>query len=289
MKKIGKIRITREAVLQYLLVALGSLIFALGELLFIKSSHIPMGGISGISLVLNFLFELPIGLMNLIFNIPLYFLGWKNMGHQFFFKTLASTVASSVFLDLLDPYITGFGGEMLLSALYGGIVMGIGFGLVFRAGGTSGGTDIIAKWINKKTDMPVGTLNFIFDIVIIVGSALIYKNPDSALYAILSSYVCNQVVDKMVYGMDVQKQAMIITGKPQEVADALMSEMERGVTGMDAVGMYTGDERKMLLCVVRRHEVGELKKIIQKEDPGAFLMLSDLSEVFGLGFKRFGQ
>lgn len=288
MKKIP-LRITWETVLQYAAVTAGSLFFALGELIFIKSMHIPMGGISGISLVLNYLWALPVGLMNLVLNIPLYFIGWKNMGRRFFFKTVFSTVASSVFLDLLDPKISGFAGETLLSALYGGIVMGIGFGLIFRAGGTSGGSDIISKWIHKKTDLPVGTLNFIIDIVVIIGSSLIYRNPDSALYAILTSYVTNQVVDKMVYGMDVQKQAMIITSRPEAVADQIMTEMERGVTGMDAVGMYTGDERKMLLCVVRRHEVGMLKKIIQTEDPGAFLMLSELNEVFGLGFKRLGQ
>lgn len=284
-----KPQITKEAVVSYLLITLGSLVYALGQLYFIKPLHIPMGGVSGLALVANFLWSLPIGVVTIVLNIPLLFLGWKNMGREFFTKTAFAILVSSVFTDLLEPLLPAFDGEMLIAALYGGIVMGVGYGLIFRAGGTTGGVDIIAKWINRQKDIPIGTTNLIANTVVIVGSALIYGNLDSALYAMVTSYLTSMVIDKMVYGMDAQKSAMIITSKPKEVAGAVMEELHRGCTGMDATGMYTGDQRTVLICAVRRHETGTLKKLILEKDENAFMMISNISEVFGHNFKRLGQ
>jgi uncharacterized membrane-anchored protein YitT (DUF2179 family) len=198
-------------------------------------------------------------------------------------------VVSSGFVDALANVIPAFEGDMFITALYGGIVMGAGYGLIFRAGGTSGGVDIIAKWINRQKDIPIGTTNLIANAVVIVGSALIYGNLDSALYAMITSYLTSMVIDKMVYGMDAQKSAMIITSKPKEVAGAVMEELHRGCTGMNATGMYTGDQRTVLICAVRRHETGTLKKLILEKDANAFMMISNISEVFGHNFKRLGQ
>ena len=161
--------------------------------------------------------------------------------------------------------------------------------MIFRAGGTSGGVDIIAKWMNKQKDIPIGTTNLVSNAVVIVGSAVIYGNLDSALYAMITSYLTSMVIDKMIYGMDAQKSAMIITSKPKEVAGAIMSELNRGCTGMDATGMYTGDKRTVLICAVRRHEAGTLKKLILEQDEHAFMLISNISEVFGTNFKRLGQ
>ena len=284
-----KPQITKDAVFQYAIITLGALVLALGQLFFIKPLHIPLGGVSGVALVVNFLWNLPIGVVSIVLNLPLFFLGWRTMGRQFFYKTVYATVANSIFVDILDPILPIFEVEMLLAALYGGIVMGAGFGLIFRAGGTSGGIDIVSKWLNHKKDIPVGSTNFVINIFVIAGSAIIYGNPDSALYAIITSYVASMVTDKMVYGMDAQKSAMIITSKPKEVAGAVMSQLNRGCTGMDATGMYTGDKRTVLICAVRRHETGTLKKLIMEQDAHAFMMISNISEVFGTNFKRLGQ
>ena len=283
------LRITKESVYQYLLITLGSLVFALGQLYFIKPLHIPMGGVSGIALVTNYLWNLPIGVVSIVLNIPLFFLGWRTLGRGFFFKTAFGTVVSSVFVDLLVNIVPAFDGEMLIAALYGGLIMGAGYGLIFRAGGTSGGVDIIAKWMNKQKDIPIGTTNLIANAVVIIGSALIYGNLDSALYAMITSYLTSMVIDKMIYGMDAQKSAMIITSKPKEVASAVMTVLNRGCTGMDATGMYTGDKRTVLICAVRRHETGTLKKLILEQDDRAFMLISNISEVFGTNFKRLGQ
>lgn len=283
------IRITKESLYQYAVITLGALVLALGQLFFIKPLHIPLGGVSGVALVANYLWELPIGLVTIVLNLPLFVLGWRTMGREFFYKTVYATVVNSIFLDVLDPILPAFPVEMLLAALYGGIVMGAGYGLLFRAGGTSGGIDIVSKWLNGKKDIPVGTTNFIINIFVIIGSAAIYGNPDSALYALLTSYVSSVVIDKMVYGMDAQKSALIITGKPVEVSRGIMEQLHRGVTAMEGVGMYTGDKRTVLLCAVRRHETGTLKRIILQEDARAFMLISNTNEVFGTNFKRLGQ
>ncbi len=283
------IRITKESLYQYAIITLGALVLALGQLVFIKPLHIPLGGVSGVALVVNYLWKLPIGLVSIVLNLPLFVLGWRTMGREFFYKTVYATVVNSIFLDILDPILPAFPVEMLLAALYGGIVMGAGYGLLFRAGGTSGGIDIVSKWLNGKKDIPVGTTNFIINIFVIIGSAAIYGNPDSALYALVTSYVSSVVIDKMVYGMDAQKSALIITGKPVEVSRGIMEQLHRGVTAMEGVGMYTGDKRTVLLCAVRRHETGTLKRIILQEDAHAFMLISNTNEVFGTNFKRLGQ
>lgn len=283
------IRITKESLYQYAVITLGALVMALGQLVFIKPLHIPLGGVSGVALVVNYLWKLPIGLVSIVLNLPLFVLGWRTMGREFFYKTVYATVVNSIFLDILDPILPAFPVEMLLAALYGGIVMGAGYGLLFRAGGTSGGIDIVSKWLNGKKDIPVGTTNFIINIFVIIGSAAIYGNPDSALYALVTSYVSSVVIDKMVYGMDAQKSALIITGKPVEVSRGIMDQLHRGVTAMEGVGMYTGDKRTVLLCAVRRHETGTLKRIILQEDAHAFMLISNTNEVFGTNFKRLGQ
>ena len=283
------IRITKESLYQYAVITLGALVLALGQLVFIKPLHIPLGGVSGVALVANYLWKLPIGLVSIVLNLPLFVLGWRTMGREFFYKTVYATVVNSIFLDILDPILPAFPVEMLLAALYGGIVMGAGYGLLFRAGGTSGGIDIVSKWLNGKKDIPVGTTNFIINIFVIIGSAAIYGNPDSALYALVTSYVSSVVIDKMVYGMDAQKSALIITGKPVEVSRGIMDQLHRGVTAMEGVGMYTGDKRTVLLCAVRRHETGTLKRIILQEDARAFMLISNTNEVFGTNFKRLGQ
>jgi len=284
-----KIKFDKAEAGQYLLILLGALLFACGQGIFIKPSHIPMGGISGIALVLNYLWELPVGVMTIVLNLPLFAMGYRTMGRTFFVKTVAGTVASSVFIDVLIPFLPAYRGDMLLAALYGGIIMGAGFGLIFRGGGTTGGTDIVAKYLYKKKDIQIGGLSFGINTAVIVVSALIYGNIESALYAIITSYLSSTMLDKLLYGGDIQKEAIIVTTKPEEVAGAIMSTIGRGVTKMDGKGMYTGTEKAVLICAIRRYETGTLKRVLQQTDENAFLMLSEVSEVFGKGFKKYDQ
>ena len=282
---------TRKAQLvgRYVGLVIGALIYACGQNIFIRPMQIPMGGAAGISLVINFLTGFPVGMANLLINIPLYYWGYKSMGRKFFVRTVVSTASAAVFLDLLNPVLPAYEGDMLISALYGGVVMGIGFGIIFRMGGTSGGTDIVAKYLNEKKDIQVGSFNLVVNLLIIIISSVIYGRFESAFYAVITSFVSASAIDRIVYGSDRQKKATIITSKPEEVSDEIMKATGHGVTALRGEGMDTHEERTVLLCVVGKYETGTLKRVIETVDPRAFIMLGDVNEVLGKGFKSYGQ
>ncbi len=274
-----------ELIRQYVIVLAGSCLYGVGLTVFLQPSGIPMGGVPGISLVLDYLFGAPIGVMNFVLNIPLFALGYRLLGREFFYKTLFSIVTSSIFIDTCGPLLPVYTGDVLLAALFGGVIMGVGFGMVFRAGGTTGGTDVLSKYFYLKRSVPLGVTSIVCNAVVITGSAIVYKSLESAMYGIIVTYVSGVVIDKVVYGADKQKNAFIITGRPQEVSEAIMQALHRGVTALPAKGMYTGADRTMLVCAVRRNEVVRVKSLVAEADPAAFMMLYDVSEVLGEGFK----
>lgn len=279
-----------QNVLDYVLIIIGSCVFAAGIAIFIKPAMISMGGVAGIALIGNFLLGLPLGLASILLNIPLFIFGFKLLGREFFIKTLVSSVSYSVFIDMVGPSLPTFGGEdRLLAALYGGLIMGLGFGLVFKRGGTSGGTDILAKYFNVKFGVNIGNANLLMNGLVIVACSMIYRSVESALYAIIVQYLTGVVLNAIVDGSDVQKEALIITGKPQDISQAIFETLGRGVTGIDGRGMYTGTEKTVLLTVVRRHEITSLKKLVHTMDPECFMLISEVSEVFGVHFKQYGS
>lgn len=278
-----------KTIMNYATIVVGCLLLAFGQLYFIKGLHIPMGGVNGIALVMNYLWGLPVGTMNILMNLPLFLLAWRSMGRQFFCRMVTGVIVSSIFIDALAPYVTSFQGEMLISALYGGLVMGAGLGLMYRSGGASGGVDIISKYLSVKKGWPISTFNFMSDIVVMTGSALIYGKLELALYAMITAFISSQVIDKVVYGGDVQKSATIITSKPQEVSEIIMRELRHGVTALEGKGMYTGSSKTVLMCAVRRNEAVALKNLLHQVDADAFMMLGNVSEVVGQGFKQHGS
>lgn len=287
-KTPGRPRFGAQEAKEYLLIIIGSCIYGVGLSTFIQPSGVPMGGVAGISLVLNYLFHTPVGIMNILLNIPMFILGYKTLGREFFWKTLAAILASSLFIDIAGPLLPVYSGDQLLSCLFGGGLAGFGFGLVFRAGGTSGGTDVLSKYFYLRRGIPLGTTSIVFNAIVIVGSAMVYKSMESAMYGIIVTYLSGVVIDKVVYGGDRQKNAFIITSRPQEVAEAIMA-LGRGVTALPAKGMYTGADKTMLVCAVRRNEVMTVKRLVAGADPHAFMMLYDVSEVLGQGFKAAGE
>lgn len=273
--------------LDYLWIVVGSLLFAVGLSVFIKPAQIPLGGVAGLALLINYLWGWPIGIMSLALNLPLYFLGVRVLGREFFVKTLVATVSASIFIDTVGPLFPTYVGDTILAVLYGSIIMGFGFGLIFRVGGTSGGSDVIAKYLYRKKDVALGVTNLAVNGVIIVISAIVYRSFESAMYAIASTYITGLVIDKMILGMDVQREAMIITSRPQEVSAAILTNLRHGVTALQGKGMYTGEDKTLLLCVARRHETSRLKSLVLEADPCAFVLLSEVGEVFGQGFKAY--
>lgn len=275
--------------LDYFLIVVGSCIFSAAIVIFIKPAMISMGGIAGMALIANYLVKLPIGAASLVLNIPLLIFGYRLLGREFFYKTMVCSVSYSVFMDAVGPFLMEYQGDKLLAAIYGGIIMGLGFGLVFYRGGTSGGTDIIAKYLNKKNGVSIGNANLVMNGAIIIVGSLIYRSVESALYAIIVQYLTGVVINSVISGSDSQKEAMIITKNPEVVAKIIFEKLQRGVTAVEARGMYTGEDKTMLICVARRHEINELKKVIHQADPESFLLISEVTEVYGTRFKQYGQ
>lgn len=269
----------------YGMITAGAVLYVFALKVFITPMQIPSGGIAGLALLCNYILGLPFGVVTIVMNVPLLLFGYKMLGRDFFFKTLYMTVLSSVLTDLAG-FLPAYDGDILLAALFGGIIKGVGFGLVIRSGGTAGGSDVISKYIFRKRSIPIGTTNMTLNVCVLLMSAFFLKSIESLFYGIITQYVVSVVMDHIIYGSDVQKEAMIITSKPDEISQAVLSELRHGVTAIEGKGMYTGQERTILLVVIRRHETNQLKKLILNVDEGAFMMLSDTSEVLGRGFKH---
>lgn len=285
---MGKTKNTSKkvsALHDYGMITLGAIIYAFALKVFITPMQIPSGGIAGIALLCNYILGMPIGVVSMVLNIPLLFFGYKMLGRDFFFKTMYMTVLSSVLTDLAG-FLPAYEGDILLACLFGGIIKGVGFGLVIRAGGTSGGSDVVSKYLYRKRAVPIGTTNMSINVCVLAISALFLRSLESLFYGVIAQYVVSVVMDSIIYGGDVQKNALIITSKPDEVAQAIMHNIGHGVTAIEGKGMYTGKERTILMCVVRRHETNLVKKTILDIDDTAFMMLSDVSEVLGRGFKN---
>lgn len=279
------------AAVDILIILAGTLVYALAIVVFIRPLNMPLGGVTGIALVLNYLWGLPVGTMVIIANIPLFLLSVRYLGRQFLAYTLIATVVSSVLLDVLDgvSFLPRYGGEEIMGALYGGLLMGAGLGTIFSRGATAGGSDILSKLIGARTDFSLGRINLVLNAVVIIFAAIIYKSMEAALYAMVIQYVSSVTIDGILTGMDNSSTALIITHDPDGISAEVLSKMKRGVTMLSGKGMYTHSPRATLLCVVRSHEVTSLKKLVMKQDPEAFVVMLSTREVLGKGFKSYGQ
>jgi len=277
----------QDRILDYIIITFGAFIYAASVVVFIRPARIPISGVTGVAVILNYLFHrLPAGVLNAALNIPLIVIGVRSFGKIFLIRTAYTVAVSSVFLDILPLFLPEYQGDILITLLFGGVIGGAGSGLIFLRGSTGGGLDIISKLLSRKVVMPIGTISMIFNGFIILFSALVYRNVESALYAVILTYVSSSVVNSILIGTDLSNGAFIITDKPKEMSDAIMLKLHRGVTAIQATGMYTHKDRTMLLCAVRRHEAIALKRIISETDPTAFMLLANVQEVLGRGFKQ---
>lgn len=268
-------------------ITLGCFIYALGVVLFITPNEISPGGFTGVATALNFLINIPSGILYLILNIPVVILGFIKLGGIFIVKTAYASVIVSLSLEILEGRLPAATNDKTLASVFGGIIMGVGLSIVMLRGGSTGGVDIIAKLINRKyRHISVGKLILIADGLVIILASLIYKNISTALYSVVSMYTTSTVLDKMLYGADKGKIVYIISDFADEIAEEIGVRMERGVTKLYSKGGYTGKERFMLMCVLRVQEVSQLYKIVEKNDPSAFITVSDAGEILGEGFKN---
>jgi uncharacterized membrane-anchored protein YitT (DUF2179 family) len=281
----------------YTLIALGVLLQAVSLRLFFVPANLASGGVSGIAQLINHFTNWPIGLMVLVGNIPLFLLGWRFLGgYKFAFRTGVAILTYSLLTDLLlkTPFFAPAGpasilindlkDDIFLNSLYGAIISGIGYGLVYRARGTSGGSDILARILNNWRGISMTQSYLIVDTVVILSAGFIF-GWKQALYAMITLYVSGLVAETVLEGGGTVRTAMIVTAKPDEVTDRVIDELERGLTYLEGRGGYTGNARPVLYCVVTRAEVAMLKAIVNEIDPEAFMVIGVAHEALGEGFK----
>lgn len=267
-------------------IILGTIIFSFGLVYFNMANNLAEGGFTGITLILYFIFKIDPAYTNLLLNIPLFIVGWRILGRNSFIYTLIGTVSVSVFLFIFQRYrfvtIT-LHDDMTLVALFAGVFVGVGLGIVFRFGGTTGGVDIIARLGFKYLGWSMGKTMFMFDAAVIA-SSLIYLNYREAMYTLVAVFIAAKVIDFMQQGAYSGKAAFIISEKSSEIAKCILVEMDRGATVLKGKGSFSGLDKEILYCVVGRNELIRLKTIIEKIDPHAFVTLNDVQDVIGEGF-----
>lgn len=269
-----------------LFILLGAAIFSFGLVHFNMQNNLAEGGFTGITLLLYFVFGWSPSITNLLLNLPLFFIGWKLLGRNVFIYTVIGTVGVSIFLGIFQKYQIEMPlyEDLFLAALFAGVFIGIGLGIIFRYGGTTGGVDIIARLAQKYFGWTMGRTMFMFDFGVITLSLITYLNYREAMYTLVVVFVGARVVDFMQEGAYAARGAMIISDKNEDIAAKIMKEMDRGVTSLKAVGSYTKAERDVLYCVVAKNEIVRLKNVINSVDPHAFVSVTVVHDVLGEGF-----
>lgn len=276
-----------DTVVDFLIIFAGALLYALSVNIFTSPNDIAPGGLTGVSTMLNHIFGLPIGIMILVLNIPLFIWGAVENGKKFLTKTIIATVLVSIIIDATAPFVYKYEGDTLLASLFGGLLSGVGLAFIFYRGGTTGGTDIIARNLHKRfPHISMGTVILAADAVIIIAAALVYHSIESALYAVITVFVSTKVIDTIVYGVahDNGKLMFIVTDKYEELSLVIMEQIGRGVTQLDAHGAYNNDSKKVLLCAVRPSQVHKTKVLVNSVDENAFIIVTTANTISGRGF-----
>lgn len=279
---------SKTLVLDGLFFVAGALIDAVSVNVFTAPNHIAPGGITGIGTMLNYLFQTPIGMVNMIINIPIIIWAIVEIGYKLVAKSIAAIIVFSVAIDTLALVLPAYDGNPFLAAIFGGVLEGIGLALVFMRGSTTGGTDMIARLLGKHfRHLSMGKLMLAVDLIVIAASALVYQKLESALYAIIAIFVSTRIIDTILYGTDSGngKLYFIISKKSDEIRRRILEDIDRGVTIIPIQGGYSGQDGEMLLCAVRRYEVAKINDIIHTADRDAFVIVGEAGEITGEGFR----
>lgn len=268
----------------------GSLVFSLGFAFFLQPNDMSPGGISGLSLVITELLGFgSVGTLSILINLPLFLLGGMKIGKRFFLGSLLGMVLSSVLIDLFALFSIS-PVEPLLAVLYGGVICGLGLGVVFISGTSTGGSDILVRLLKLRwRSVPIGQISMCFDAVVVVLTGLVFQDVTKALYTGITVYICGKVIDGVVYRFDYSKVALIISSEYDAIAEAIGRRLDRGATFLHGEGSYSHVQTKVVLAAVKKQQIAELKELVVEIDPDAFIILQEAHQVLGDGFSRYSK
>lgn len=273
---------------EFVWVTIGVIFTALGLDMFLIPNKIAAGGVSGIATIIHYVTDSPVGLTMLALNVPLFIMGIYRLGLTFGFRSLYGTLSLSVVVDFFEVFVPVPTREPLLAALFGGVLVGLGLGLVFKYRGTTGGTDLAAAVLRTYTGVNIGQLLFLVDATVVLAAGLVFNSWELALYALITIFVTAWMIDLVQEGINYTKAFYIFSDRTEEIALKVLHDLGRGATALKARGLFTGSDREVILTVVNRSEVGRLKEMVFQVDPDAFIIIADIREVLGEGFKEAG-
>ena len=271
-------------------IVLGCLLFALGFDLFLEPNALNAGGLSGLAMLLHHWLKIgTVGMITMLMNLPLFIIGGIKVGKKFFFGSLIGMLVLSVALDMLAvlpvPQV-----DPLLAALYGGVLCGLGLGVVFATGASTGGSDIVVRLLKRKLpNMPIGTINMCFDLTVAALTGLAFWDVSRALYSGVAIYVTGQVIDAVVYRFDYSKVAMIISDEHEAIAKVINEKLDRGATYLSGEGSYSHQPKQVILTVVKKQQIADLKRLVVEIDPDAFIVVPEAHQVLGEGFGQYSK
>lgn len=280
----------RGDIVDFALIIAGCTIFAVGIDMFLVPNGLAAGGVSGLATITSHLaalngIALPVGIQTICINVVLMLLVARSGDKRYLVRVVAGFLASGLLIDMVDPLVPKMTADMLLSSIWGGALCGVGIGLVMRGGGNTGGSDIIAQFFQRRFGIPVGTTFIVSDFIVISISALVFS-PRNALYALIAIFISGHVCDAVVDGPRTMRAAYIISNEHAAIAEQIMYGLNRGCTELQARGVWSGNDRPVLLCVLDRSEAAHLKQIVAECDPDAIVFISEMYEAFGEGFKQ---
>lgn len=269
---------------------LGSALFAFGFSIFLEPNNINTGGVSGLAQAVAQVIGIGnVGLLSMLLNLPLFLAGGVRVGKRFFFGSLIGMVVSGVLIDAFAAFSIGFH-DPLVSGIYGGLLCGLGIGMVFVAGTSTGGSDILVRLLKLHyRNVPIGTISTVFDALVVILTGFVFHDISRAMYSGIAVFVTGQVMDIVVYRFDYSKVALIISDCPDEIATDVAQKLDRGVTFLDGHGYYSRQDKKVILTVVKKGQLAELKELVMERDKDAFVIVQEAHQVLGDGFSRYSR
>lgn len=276
----------KRVIIEILGTIIGSFIMAIGVSLFLLPNQLSSGGVAGIATITYYLFNIPMGTMMILINVPLFLISIFKIGKYFFVKSMIGTVTLSIFIDFLDKF-KALTEDRFLACVYGGIILGIGTAILLKVNSSTGGSDLVSYVAKKyKPTVQAGNIIVIIDIVIVTLNMIFFREIEIGLYSAIAIYLMGKIIDILFEGIDFTKLMIIVSDKSEEISKDIEEKIERGVTGLYGKGMYTNTKKLVLMCVAPRREVARIKMLARKIDPRSFIIITNSREVVGQGFEK---